>query len=56
MVFIYTWNLPYKCPEICHVGFFLKDHETLSKVCHVGLHVTFSSMKSSLGLKAFTFV
>ena len=28
----------------------LGDHETLSKVCHVGLHVDFSSMKSSLGL------
>ena len=26
------------------------DHETLSIVCHVGLHVDFSSMKSSLGL------
>ena len=26
------------------------DHETLSIVRHVGLHVDFSSMKSSLGL------
>jgi hypothetical protein len=26
------------------------DHETLSIVHHVGLHVDFSSMKSSLGL------
>ena len=26
------------------------DHETLSKVRHVGLHVDFSFMKSSLGL------
>jgi len=32
------------------------DLETLSIVCHVGLHVDFSSMKSSLGLEAFTFV
>jgi hypothetical protein len=32
------------------------DHETLSIVCHVGLHVDFSFMKSSLGLSAFTFV
>ena len=31
------------------------DHETLSIVRHVGLHVEdFSSMKSSLGLRAFT--
>ena len=28
------------------------DHETLSIVRHVGLHVDFSSMKSSLGLRA----
>ena len=34
----------------------LWDHETLSIVYHVELHVDFSSMKSSLGLKAFTFV
>jgi hypothetical protein len=26
------------------------DHETLSIVCHVRLHVNFSFMKSSLGL------
>jgi len=26
------------------------DHETLSIINHVGLHVDFSSMKSSLGL------
>ena len=26
------------------------DHETLSIVHHVGLHLDFSSMKSSLGL------
>ena len=26
------------------------DHETLSIIRHVGLHVDFSSMKSSLGL------
>ena len=26
------------------------DHETVSKVRYVGLHVDFSSMKSSLGL------
>ena len=32
------------------------DHETLSIVRHVGLHVDFSSMKSSLGLQTFTFV
>ena len=32
------------------------DHEALSIVCHVGLHVHFSSRKSSLGLEAFTFV
>jgi hypothetical protein len=32
------------------------DHETLSIVCHVGLHVDFSSMKSSLGLYTFTYV
>jgi hypothetical protein len=30
-----------------------RDHETLSIVCHVGLHVDFSFMKSSLGLWAF---
>ena len=29
---------------------FVGDHETLSIVRHVGLHVDFSSMKSSLGL------
>ena len=34
----------------------LGDHETLSIVRHVGLHVHFSSMKSSLDLYAFTFV
>ena len=34
----------------------LGDHETLSIVCYVGLHVDFSSMKSSSGLQAFTFV
>ena len=28
----------------------LGDHETLSIVRHVGFHVDFSSMKSSLGL------
>ena len=33
-----------------------RDRETLSIVRHVGLHVDFSSMKSSLGLEAFTFV
>ena len=32
------------------------DHDTLSIVRQVGLHVDFSSMKSSLGLLAFTFV
>jgi hypothetical protein len=32
------------------------DHETLSIVRHVRLQVDFSSMKSSLGLQAFTFV
>ena len=32
------------------------DHETLSIVRHVGLHVDFSSMKSFLCLEAFTFV
>ena len=32
------------------------DHETLSIIRHVGLHVDFSSMKSYLGLQAFTFV
>ena len=32
------------------------DHETLSIVRHVGLHVDLSSMKFSLGLRAFTFV
>ena len=31
------------------------DHETLFIVCHVGLHVDFSSMKSSSGLQTFTF-
>ena len=31
-------------------------HEPLSIVRHVGLHVDFSSMKSSVGLEAFTFV
>ena len=34
----------------------LGDHETLSKVHHVRLHVDFSSMKDPLGLWAFTFV
>ena len=34
----------------------LGDHETLSKVRHVGLHVDFASMKSSLGFWDFTFV
>ena len=29
---------------------FFGDHETLSIVRHVGLHVDFSSMMSSLGL------
>ena len=33
-----------------------RGHETLSIVRHVGVHVDFSSMKSSLGLEAFTFV
>ena len=33
-----------------------RDHETLSTVRHVGFHVDFSSMKSSMGLQAFTFV
>ena len=32
------------------------DHETLCIVLHVGLLVDFSSMKSSMGLQAFTFV
>ena len=32
------------------------DQETLSIVHHVGLYVDFSSIKSSLGLQAFTFV
>ena len=32
------------------------DHETLSIVRHVGLHVNFSSMKYSLVLWAFTFM
>ena len=32
------------------------DHETLSIVRHVGLHVDISSMKSSFGLQAYTFV
>ena len=34
----------------------LGEHGTLSVVRHVGLHVNFSSIKSSLGLKAFTFM
>ena len=32
------------------------DHETLSIVRHVGLHVDFSSMKFFLVLQAFTFM
>ena len=32
------------------------DLETLSIVRHVGLHINFSSMKSSLGLWTFTVV
>ena len=31
------------------------DHDTLSIVRHVGFHVDFSRMKSSLGLHAFNF-
>ena len=34
----------------------LRDHETLSIIRHVGIHVDFSSMKSSFSLWAFTFV
>ena len=40
-------------PGICvEVGLtkIMGDHETLSIVCHVELHIDFSSMKSSLGL------
>jgi hypothetical protein len=32
------------------------DHETLSIVHHVGLHVDFSSIEFSLGLSAFNFM
>ena len=49
--------------KLCHahpleVGLtkILGDHKTLSIVCHVGIHLDFSFMKSSLGLYAFTFV
>ena len=45
-----SWNL---CQaHLLEVGLTksLGDHETLSIVRHVGLHVDFSSMKSSLGL------
>jgi len=33
-----------------------RDHETLSIIRHVRLHVDFSFMKSSLDLQTFTFV
>jgi hypothetical protein len=45
-----SWNLHQA--HFLEVGLtkILGDHETLSKVRHVGLRVDFSSMKYSLGL------
>ena len=53
-----SWNMFYNLPAICHVEkkqvtVFRnseKNHETLSIIRHVGFHVNFSSMKSSLDL------
>ena len=45
-----SWNLCHA--HLLEVGMMQTpgDHETVSIVCHVGFHVDFSSMKSSLGL------